>query len=99
MSPSKLRRVVDPIRGQTYGDAIEILETLPYRGTKPIRTELQSLVSNLTSRTGVRSQNLFLKEIQVHHGPTLKRFQPRAKGRGFEISKPMCWVRIRIEAV
>ena len=99
LSPFKLRRALDPIRGRTYQDAITILNSLPYRGTEPIKTALQNLVSNLTLLTGVRSQDLYVKEAQIQHGPTLKRFRPRAKGRGFPIRRPMSVIQLRVGTI
>ena len=99
LSPFKLRRALDPIRGRTYREAITILNSLPYRGTGPIKTALQNLVSNMTFQTGIRSQDLYVKEAQIHHGPTLKRFRPCAKGRGFPIRRPMSVIQLRVEAI
>ena len=37
MSPSKVRRVLDQIRGRSYREALIILEFMPYRSCEPVR--------------------------------------------------------------
>merc|ERR1711934_218832 len=45
-SASKVRRVLDQIRGRTYRDALIMLEFMPYRSTGPITKVLRSAVAN-----------------------------------------------------
>ena len=45
-SASKVRRVLDQIRGRTYRDALIMLEFMPYRSTEPITKVLRSAVAN-----------------------------------------------------
>ncbi len=40
-SVSKVRRVLDQIRGRTYRDALIMLEFMPYRSTGPITKVLR----------------------------------------------------------
>ena len=43
---SKVRRVLDQIRGRSYRDALIMLEFMPYRSTDPITKVLRSAVAN-----------------------------------------------------
>jgi large subunit ribosomal protein L22 len=41
-------------------------------------------------------QDLFVAEAFVDEGTTLKRFQPRAQGRAFQILKRTCHITIKL---
>jgi large subunit ribosomal protein L22 len=97
ISPSKLRRVINQVRGCSYPVALEILEKLPYRGCEPVRRILKKTSANITREKGISENNLFISQIQVDKGPTLKRFRPRAKGRGFPIQKATSQLRIQLQ--
>ena len=51
-SASKVRRVLDQIRGRTYRDALIMLEFMPYRSTEPITKVLRSAVANAEHNLG-----------------------------------------------
>jgi large subunit ribosomal protein L22 len=46
MSPYKVRRVLDQIRGRSYREALIILEFMPYKACEPILKALRSAVAN-----------------------------------------------------
>ena len=95
-SVSKVRRVLDQIRGRTYRDALIMLEFMPYRSTGPITKVLRSAVANAEHNDGADIDELFVKTIYVEQGTTLKRFSARAKGRGNRISKPTCHIYVTV---
>ena len=97
MSPTKVRRVLRQIQGLSYKDAIMILKFMPYRCCSTIWQVLHSAASNAQNNLGFYKQNLFIKKAFVNQGPTLKRFRPRAKGRGYQILKPTCHISIIVE--
>jgi large subunit ribosomal protein L22 len=97
MSPTKVRRVLKQIQGLSYKDAIMILKFMPYRSCSTIWQVLHSAASNAQNNLGLSKQNLFIKTAFVNQGPTLKRFRPRAKGRGYQILKPTCHISIIVE--
>jgi large subunit ribosomal protein L22 len=41
--------------------------------------------------------NLIISEAKVDEGAVLKRFQPRAQGRGYPIHKPTCHITIVVK--
>mmetsp|Transcript_22280 Transcript_22280/g.28848 ORF Transcript_22280/g.28848 Transcript_22280/m.28848 type:complete len:117 (+) Transcript_22280:749-1099(+) len=98
MSPTKVRRVLKQIQGLSYKEALMILEFMPYRACGPIWQVLHSAASNAQNNLGLNKQNLFIKSAFADQGPTLKRFRPRAKGRGFKILKPTCHINIIVES-
>jgi large subunit ribosomal protein L22 len=92
MSPTKVRRVVDMIRGLPATDAQAIVKFDPHAASEPVGKLLDSAVANANHLAHVRSQrldtdDLVIIEAYVDEGPTLKRFRPRAQGRAYRIRK------------
>ena len=52
MSPRKVRRVLDQIRGRSYREALIILEFMPYRACEPILKVLRSAAANAENNNG-----------------------------------------------
>jgi large subunit ribosomal protein L22 len=96
MSPRKVRRVLDQIRGQSYRDALILLEFMPYSACDPILKVLRSAVANAEHNEGLEPADLVISEAYADQGPTLKRFRPRAQGRAFQIRKPTCHITIAV---
>ena len=59
-SASKVRRVLDQIRGRTYRDALIMLEFMPYRSTEPITKVLRSAVANAENNLGLDPASLVI---------------------------------------
>lgn len=98
ISPFKVRRITDLLRGCSFEDSLMILSFMPYRSCIPVFKVLRSAASNAQQRFGVPKSSLFVSEIRVNAGPVLKRFRPRAQGRGFRIRKPTCHISIILES-
>jgi large subunit ribosomal protein L22 len=98
-SVSKVRRVLDQIRGRTYRDALILLEFMPYRSTGPITKVLRSAVANAEHNLGMDPSSLVISQAWADMGPSMKRFRPRAQGRAFPIKKPTCHISISVAPV
>jgi large subunit ribosomal protein L22 len=96
MSPRKVRRVLDQIRGKSYREALIILEFMPYKACEPIIKVLRSAVANAEHNNGLDPANLVISEAFADAGPTLRRFRPRAQGRAYQIRKPTCHITIAV---
>ena len=96
LSPYKVRRVLDQIRGKSYQQAMLILEFLPYRCTKHIQNTLNSAAANAINNHSLKTQNLVIFETFASQGPVLKRIQPRAQGKAFPIRKPTCHIVVKL---
>jgi large subunit ribosomal protein L22 len=96
MSPRKVRRVLDQIRGRSYREALIILEFMPYRSCEPILKALRSAVANAEHNEGMDPTNLVVSSAFADAGPVLKRFRPRAQGRAFQIRKPTCHITVAV---
>ena len=97
-SVSKVRRVLDQIRGRTYRDALIMLEFMPYRSTGPITKVLRSAVANAEHNLGLDPATLVISRATADMGPSMKRFRPRAQGRAFAIKKQTCHISIAVAA-
>lgn len=87
ISPRKVRQVVDLIRGKQVKDAFAILQFTPNGATEPVAKVLKSAVANAEHNLEMDADELFVAEIFVDQGPTLKRIKPRAMGRADQIRK------------
>lgn len=96
MSPRKVRRVLDQIRGRSYREALIILEFMPYRSCEPILKVLRSAVANAEHNEGLDPASLIVSTAFADAGPVLKRYRPRAQGRAFQIRKPTCHITVAV---
>ncbi|MCB1315941.1 MAG: 50S ribosomal protein L22 [Leptospiraceae bacterium] len=88
ISPRKVRLVADEVRGFTYPEAIDMLRFIPRKASGLLENVLKSARANaLQMDENIRDEELFIKKLYVDEGPTLKRFRPRARGRGVRILK------------
>ena len=97
-SASKVRRVLDQIRGRTYREALIMLEFMPYRSTEPITKVLRSAVANAEHNLSMDPATLFISAASADNGPVMKRYRPRAQGRAFSIKKQTCHITISVES-
>lgn len=96
MSPFKVRRVLDQIRGRTYQEVLMILEFLPYAAAIPVWQVVHSAAANAKTNFSYNKKNLIVKKIFANEGPKLKRIRPRAQGRAYKILKPTCHITIEL---
>jgi len=85
-SPRKVRLVAGLVRGKNVAEAIAELDFLAKRAGLPIKKLLLSAVAN-AKNAGVDVANLFIKELRVDKGITMKRMMPAAMGTGHRINK------------
>jgi len=85
-SPRKVRLVAGLIKDKKVSEAITELDFLAKRAGLPIKKLLLSAVSN-AKQTGKEVENLFIKELRVDKGITMKRMMPAAMGTGHRINK------------
>ncbi|CAM9091752.1 unnamed protein product [Ectocarpus sp. 12 AP-2014] len=97
ISSHKVRRVLDQIRGRSYLEALMLLQFMPYRACGPIWQVLNSAATNAENNNGLDKEDLIVKTVFADQGPVLRRFRPRAQGRGYQIRKPTCHITIILE--
>jgi large subunit ribosomal protein L22 len=87
VTPRKARRVVDLIRGMPANEAQAALAFAPQSASDPVGKVLASAIANAGQVRPVEAGTLVVSRAWVDEGPTLKRFRPRAQGRGYRILK------------
>ncbi len=85
--PNKVRRVLDLVRGLPVEEARHVLDFTQRRAAQPIRKVLNSAVANAEHNHALDADELMVAEAYADEGPTLKRWQPRARGRATRIRK------------
>ena len=99
MTPMKVRRVVDLIRGMEAREALSVLQFAPQAASEPVAKVLASAVANAEHNHQLDPESLIVAVAYVDEGPTLKRFRPRAQGRAFRINKRTSHITIEVESV
>ena len=87
VTPRKARRVVDLIRGMPADQAQAALAFAPQSASDPVGKVLASAIANAENSKQLDASSLVVSRAWVDEGPTLKRFRPRAQGRGYRINK------------
>lgn len=87
ISPTKVRVVLDTVRGKSVNEALAILLATPKAASEPIRKVIESAVANAEHNQGLSRADLYVDEIFADGGPILKRMNPVSKGRAYRINK------------
>jgi len=97
IAPRKVRLVTDLIRGLDVADAQSQLDSTVKGGVRPIQKLLASAISNGENNFGIDRDNMYVQEISVDAGSTLKRWMPKAYGRAGQILKRTSKIEITLE--
>lgn len=87
ISPKKAREIADLVRGKNAREAHTMLRFMPQVAARETRKVLASAMANAESNFNLDKDALVIAQITADGGPTLKRWQPRAKGAAYEIKK------------
>ena len=97
IAPRKTRLVADMIRGLSVVRAEQQLRFLAKRAASPMEKLLKSAVANAENNAKMVKDNLYIAEITVDEGPTLKRFRPMSMGRAGKIRKRTSHLTVVVE--
>jgi large subunit ribosomal protein L22 len=97
----KARRVVDLVRGMRADEALNVLKFAPQAAGSDVYTLLNSAIANAKAKNpAIRdASELWVVEALVDEGRTMKRFRPRAQGRGFRILKRSSHISLAVSDV
>jgi len=96
-SPQKARLVIDLIRGQKAGDAINILRSTNKRIAPSIEKVLRSAIANAENRNNdVDVDKLTVTEAYVNEGPRMKRVRPAPMGRAYRYQRRMAHIIVKV---
>ena len=98
ISSSKVKLVIDLIRGKNVDEALAILKNTQKAASPVVEKLLNSAIANAESTKGLLRDDLFVAEVFADMGPTLKRFRPRAQGRASRIRKRTSHITIILDS-
>ncbi len=97
MSASKVRRVIDLVRGMNVAEALIALRFAPQAASEPVYKVVASAIANAEDTEDLRSDDLYISAAFVDEGVTLKRIRPRAKGSASQILKRGAHITVVVE--
>ena len=97
MSPTKIRRILNQIRGHSCNDILAILKFLPYKAKFPICKVINSAINNAQNNFNIDKKKLFITEAYANEGPKLKRIKFCSKGNTSVIKKKTCHIIIKVD--
>lgn len=97
MSSTKVRRVVDLVRGMDVAEALVALRFAPQAASDPVYKVVASAAANAEDTEDLRSEDLYISAAFVDEGVTLKRIRPRAKGSASQILKRGAHITVVVE--
>ncbi len=87
ISPRKVRRVLSIVKKKKAGEALAMLNFMPYRGAKFLKKLLKSAMANAEQKDAANPEEMKISLAYVDQGPVMKRLRPRAMGRANTIKK------------
>lgn len=96
ISAQKARLVADQIRGLPVDKALNILKFSTKKGASLVKKILESAIANAEHNEGSDVDELKVSTVFVNEGPSMKRMQARAKGRGNRILKRTCHITVKV---
>ena len=87
MSPSKVKPVVDLVRGKDLQEALTILKFTPGKAAEFVEKVVQSAAAHAENNFEMDRDKLYVAEISANQGPTMKRWRAGAQGRAGAILK------------
>jgi large subunit ribosomal protein L22 len=85
MPASKVRRVIDVVRGLDADEALNVLQFMPHAAARPVSKLIRSAVANAEENFGVPRDGLYVARIVAEDGPGVmpgKGLRRRYGGRG-----------------
>ena len=96
VSAFKAREVARLIQGRPVDEALSMLDLMPRKAARLVAKTVRSAQANALddNRYTVNEEDLFVKEAVVGEGPTMRRWQPKARGSAGRIRKRMSHIRV-----
>ena len=98
MSPRKVRYVMDPVRGRSVAQALDLLGAMHRRAAKAVRQAVVSAFANARQKDPtLTEQAVIISRLFADGGPSWKRFRPAAFGRAVPIHKRTSHITVEID--
>lgn len=98
VSPTKIRLIIDLIRGKDVNTSVAILTHVNKGSTGMITKVLDSAISNAKLK-GLTEEQLFVSKIHADLGPSWKRYRSAAFGRATPILKKTTHLTIELDLI
>ena len=97
VSPKKMRRVLETVRGRKVDAALEILGFLPTPAARHVAKVVKSAANNAENNNLMSQGDLRIVAIYADPGATLRRFRARSRGRASRIMKRTSHITVLVE--
>ncbi|MEJ7840972.1 MAG: 50S ribosomal protein L22 [Rubrobacter sp.] len=98
IAPRKARLVADEVRGKSVPEAVTILQFTNKRAAGIVGDVIKSAAANAEHNDDADIEALFVRDVRVDEGPTIKRYRPRAMGRATMIRKRTSHISVTLGA-
>jgi large subunit ribosomal protein L22 len=96
-TPRKARLVADQVRGLRVSDALAQLEFSPKHAARDVAKAIKSAAANAEHNHNLERDELWLKQILVDEGPTIKRIRPVSRGMAHQYFHRTCHITAIVE--
>jgi len=97
ISPRKARLVADMIRGRRAEMALNQLQLTHQRAARLIEQVLKSAIANADEQGRADLESLVVSKSYVNEAPTMKRWQPKDRGRSHPILKRTSHITVEVD--
>jgi len=97
ISSSKVKIVIDLIRGKAVDDAVAILQFTPKAAAPVVLKVLNSAIANAVNNSELDRKALYVAEVYANPGPTLKRYVARSRGSASPMLKRTSHIRVVLD--
>lgn len=96
ISPKKVNLVAGLVRKKSVIEALDILKFTNKSSAPVLAKVIKSAAANAKNNFKQKEENLYVEEIVVTEGPTLKRHMPVSRGRAHPILKRTSHITVKI---
>ena len=96
-SPRKARLVAEMVRGLRVIDALAQLQFSPRHAAADVAKAIRSAAANAEHNHSLTREDLWLKQILVDEGPTMKRIRPVSRGMAHQYFHRTCHITAVVE--
>ncbi|MCG8571485.1 MAG: 50S ribosomal protein L22 [Spirochaetes bacterium] len=98
ISPFKVRRIANEVRNMGVLEAEAYLSVLPNKGAGILKKVIHSARSNLLNKDkNLDEENIYISQLYIDGGPTMKRFHPISRGRAAKILKRTSHITVEVK--
>jgi large subunit ribosomal protein L22 len=96
-SPRKVRLVAGLVRGLPVADALAQLQFSPKHAARDLAKVIRSAAANAEHNWDLSRDQLWVKQVLVDPGPTMKRIRPVSRGMAHQYFHRTCHITVVVE--